>query len=104
MGFKRWKIIRKFSTRCHTRTVLALSEIPADWAAAARHWRELNKPLRAGPAPTPAHEYMLYQALIGAWASNPDQQFAERMKAYALKAAREGKQQTSWTNPDEAYE
>ncbi len=84
--------------------ILALSEIPEDWAAAVRHWRELNKPLRDGPAPTSAHEYMLYQALIGAWESNPDKQFTERMKAYALKAAREGKQQTSWTNPDEAYE
>ena len=84
--------------------ILALSEIPEDWAAAVRHWRELNKPLRDGPAPTSAHEYMLYQALIGAWEGNPDQHFVERMKAYALKAAREGKQQTSWTNPDEAYE
>ena len=26
------------------------------------------------------------------------------MQGYALKAAREGKQETSWTNPDEAYE
>jgi (1->4)-alpha-D-glucan 1-alpha-D-glucosylmutase len=47
---------------------------------------------------------MLYQALIGAWEGNSDRPFAERMKAYALKAAREGKQQTSWTNPNEAYE
>jgi (1->4)-alpha-D-glucan 1-alpha-D-glucosylmutase len=28
----------------------------------------------------------------------------ERMQAYAVKAAREGKQETSWLNPDEAYE
>ena len=26
------------------------------------------------------------------------------MQAYALKAAREGKEQTSWLNPHEAYE
>ena len=30
--------------------------------------------------------------------------FLERMQAYALKAAREGKQETSWLNPNEAYE
>ena len=30
--------------------------------------------------------------------------FVERMQAYALKAAREGKQETSWLNPNEAYE
>ena len=33
-----------------------------------------------------------------------DDTFAERMQAYALKAAREGKQETSWLNPHEAYE
>ena len=84
--------------------ILALSEIPEDWAGAVQHWRDLNKPLRHGPAPTAAHEYMLYQALIGAWEGEPDKHFVERMTAYALKAAREGKQQTSWTNPDETYE
>jgi (1->4)-alpha-D-glucan 1-alpha-D-glucosylmutase len=48
---------------------------------------------------------MLYQALLGAWPSGePDGSFLERMQAYALKAAREGKQETSWLNPDEAYE
>ena len=26
------------------------------------------------------------------------------MQAYALKAAREGKQETSWLNPNQAYE
>ena len=30
--------------------------------------------------------------------------FVERMQAYALKAAREGKQETSWLNPHAAYE
>ncbi len=84
--------------------ILALSEMPEDWRAAVLGWRELNAPLRQGSAPTAAHEYMLYQALIGAWEGNADEQFTERMKAYALKAAREGKQQTSWTNPDEDYE
>ncbi|HXW28456.1 MAG TPA: malto-oligosyltrehalose synthase, partial [Xanthobacteraceae bacterium] len=30
--------------------------------------------------------------------------FVERVKAYAVKAAREGKEQTSWLNPDHQYE
>ena len=33
-----------------------------------------------------------------------DKAFPERMQAYALKAAREGKQETSWLNPNQAYE
>src|SRR5262249_20469284 len=55
--------------------------------------------------PSSAHEYMLYQALLGAWPlDGPNADFVERMLAYAVKAAREGKQQTSWLAPNEGYE
>ena len=48
---------------------------------------------------------MLYQALLGAWPlGEHDASFADRIQAYALKAAREGKQETSWLNPNETYE
>jgi (1->4)-alpha-D-glucan 1-alpha-D-glucosylmutase len=46
---------------------------------------------------------MLYQTLLGAWQPD-DGAFVERIQAYALKAAREGKQETSWLNPNPAYE
>jgi (1->4)-alpha-D-glucan 1-alpha-D-glucosylmutase len=83
--------------------ILALSEMAEDWNDAVRHWRGLNKD--RGGAPSPAHEYMLYQALLGAWPLDGiDQDFVERMQAYAVKAAREGKEQTSWIAPNEAYE
>ena len=55
-------------------------------------------------APSATFEYMLYQALLGAWPLQRDDSFAERMQACALKAAREGKQETSWLNPNQAYE
>jgi (1->4)-alpha-D-glucan 1-alpha-D-glucosylmutase len=43
--------------------------------------------------------------LIGAWPLEArDGSFVERIQAYALKAAREGKQETSWLNPNQAYE
>jgi (1->4)-alpha-D-glucan 1-alpha-D-glucosylmutase len=88
--------------------ILALTEIPGEWAAAVGRWKLLN----AGHlvidgdmrAPSASFEYMLYQALVGAWPAEPDDTFLERMQAYALKAAREGKQETSWLNPNEAYE
>ncbi len=42
---------------------------------------------------------------VGAWpVGEGDEQFLQRMQAYALKAAREGKQETSWLNPNQAYE
>lgn len=89
--------------------LLVLSELPAEWAQAAEHWTSLNAPLvhtdGTRRAPSRGHEYMLYQALVGAWPlGGPDQDFVQRMQAYAIKAAREGKLETSWTNPDEAYE
>jgi (1->4)-alpha-D-glucan 1-alpha-D-glucosylmutase len=89
--------------------IMALAEIPGEWATAVARWKVLNAPhlvidgeLRA---PSATFEYMLYQALLGALpASGPDGTFLERMQGYALKAAREGKQETSWLNPDDAYE
>ena len=89
--------------------LLALSELADEWAANVREWRELNAGLidSSGPSrsPSPAHEYMLYQALLGAWPlAGRDASFVERMVAYAVKAAREGKQQTSWLAPNESYE
>jgi (1->4)-alpha-D-glucan 1-alpha-D-glucosylmutase len=89
--------------------LLALSELTDEWGKAVGQWRKLNAHLiiSAGGArvPSPAHEYMLYQALLGAWPLHGvDQAFIERVQAYAVKAAREGKQQTSWLVPDERYE
>jgi (1->4)-alpha-D-glucan 1-alpha-D-glucosylmutase len=89
--------------------LMALAEIPGEWASAVARWKILNAPhlvidgtMRA---PSAAFEYMLYQALVGGWpAKQNDDTFAERMQAYALKAAREGKQETSWLNPNQAYE
>ena len=89
--------------------LMALSEIPGEWTSAVARWKVLNAPHLATKdamrAPSATFEYMLYQALLGAWpADGPDQTFVERIQAYALKGAREGKQETSWLNPNEAYE
>ena len=89
--------------------LLALAELPGEWTSAVARWKILNAPhlvidgdMRA---PSATFEYMLYQALLGAWPSSErDDNFVERMQAYALKAAREGKQETSWLNPNAAYE
>jgi (1->4)-alpha-D-glucan 1-alpha-D-glucosylmutase len=88
--------------------ILALAEIPGEWTAAVARWKLLNAPHLvtdgALRAPSAAFEYMLYQTLIGAWRLSPEDGFTDRIQAYALKAAREGKQQTSWLNPNAAYE
>jgi (1->4)-alpha-D-glucan 1-alpha-D-glucosylmutase len=89
--------------------ILALSECPEPWAEHVAEWRRQNAGFitkHSGKrSPSPGHEYMLYQALIGA--SPPgavDRDFIQRIEEYTIKAAREGKLETSWINPDEAYE
>ena len=88
--------------------ILALSELAEEWEVCVRGWREKNALLAqhvdGERRPSLSHEYMLYQALIGAWPERIDQDFIARMQAYALKAAREGKLETSWTSPNEGYE
>jgi (1->4)-alpha-D-glucan 1-alpha-D-glucosylmutase len=89
--------------------LLALSELADDWAKSVEDWRTLNAGLVSGSerarCPSRAHEYMLYQALLGAWPlDGVDPDFVARMVAYAVKAAREGKEATSWLAPDETYE
>ncbi|MHC2468596.1 malto-oligosyltrehalose synthase [Bradyrhizobium embrapense] len=87
--------------------IMALAEIPGEWTSAVARWKVLNAPhlVLDGEmrAPSATFEYMLYQALLGAWDPD-DPSLVGRIQAYALKAAREGKQETSWLNPHEPYE
>ncbi|MDB5819420.1 MAG: malto-oligosyltrehalose synthase, partial [Rhizobacter sp.] len=93
-----------------------LSEVPREWRAAVGRWSTMNR-LRVKRLQPPAEltrndEYLLYQTLVGVWpleAMTPltEESLADvraRVQAYMLKAVREAKDSTSWTNPDEAYE
>src|SRR5215472_17794635 len=90
-----------------------LSEMPGEWRRALESWRKLNlghkTDLAGRPAPTSNDEYLLYQTLLGAWPMgelDPSQlpTFRSRIREYMLKAIREAKVHTSWTNPDPDYE
>lgn len=87
----------------------ALSELAPEWQSAIARWSALLAPHRGGsndrPVPSRRHEVLFYQTVIGTWpAGGPDAEYADRIAAYLLKAAREGKDETSWTDPDTAYE
>ena len=63
--------------------IMALSEIPGEWTSAVARWKLLNAPhlvidgeMRA---PSATFEYMLYQALLGAW--QPDDDYVSRADA-----------------------
>jgi len=88
-----------------------LSETPGEWYAVLRRWSKLLQAGRRKDAsgremPSRNDEYLLYQTLLGAWPAEgeagPD--FAERIKEYSVKAAREAQVDTSWIKPDEEYE
>jgi (1->4)-alpha-D-glucan 1-alpha-D-glucosylmutase len=76
-----------------------LSEIPERWAEALHQWSTLNAPAWQNHAPDRHAEYLLYQTLIGAWPIDK-----ERCWQYMLKACREAKINTSWHEPNAAYE
>jgi (1->4)-alpha-D-glucan 1-alpha-D-glucosylmutase len=90
-----------------------LSEMPKAWQQAIEHWHGLNHKratrIDAEIAPTRNDEYLLYQTLVGVWPLEPMTpalltEVCQRVQAYMLKAVREAKEQTSWINPNEAYE
>jgi len=87
-----------------------LSEMPDDWQACLTRWSRWNQSrkqtVEGHTVPSPSEESLLYQTLLGAWpfdfAEMPG--FAERIRAYMWKAAREAKVHTSWIQPSEAHE
>ncbi|MBI2001206.1 MAG: malto-oligosyltrehalose synthase [candidate division NC10 bacterium] len=90
-----------------------LSEIPREWRAAVGRWHRWNRrhasEVDGRPAPDRNDEYLLYQTLVGAWPLGPMGQeevaaFTARIQQYMLKAAKEAKVNTSWINPNEAYD
>ncbi len=89
-----------------------LSELPRRWRALLSRWSRVAASGRATvqdrQAPSPAEEYLFYQALVGAWPSGlsgpPGPAFVERLRAYMVKAMREAKVHTSWINPSAEYE
>lgn len=80
-----------------TRARLAvLAEVPGRWSAVLAELRDVAS---TGDGPL---DNLLWQAVVGAWTDEPG--LADRLHAYAEKAAREGGVGTDWAAPDEAFE
>ena len=97
--------------------IAALSEMPEEWRASVSRWGEIDRSADTKEQrPHPNDAYLLYQALIGSWPTefvgvppssipaNELSAFRERFEAYAIKAMREAKLATTWTDPDALYE
>ncbi len=89
-----------------------LSEMPEEWAARVRDWeahaQRHTRIVEDEMAPSAADRYLFFQTVLGAWPmdvpSSPSAAFLDRLVAYAIKAAREAKQRTSWLSGHEGYE
>jgi (1->4)-alpha-D-glucan 1-alpha-D-glucosylmutase len=80
----------------------ALAGMAAEWREHVLHWRSVNEPLRSAAGsggPDGAEEYLIYQTLIGVWPVSE-----ARLEAYLEKAMREAKRNTTWAEPDLAWE
>jgi (1->4)-alpha-D-glucan 1-alpha-D-glucosylmutase len=90
-----------------------ISELPEEWGECVTRWSAMNAPHRRAPgdveAPLRNEEYLLYQALVGAWPLEPysDDEyrtFIQRIQAYMEKALHEAKVHTSWINPNAEFD
>jgi (1->4)-alpha-D-glucan 1-alpha-D-glucosylmutase len=94
--------------------IAVLSELPQEWRRQVAAWTRLNVAKKTAgegaPMPSRNDEYLLYQTLVGAWpadgplAGDDLIAFRDRIAAYMEKATREAKVNTSWVNPNAAYD
>jgi (1->4)-alpha-D-glucan 1-alpha-D-glucosylmutase len=85
-----------------------LTEIADTWAACVGRWRRLKTRRRDASTVGAAQEYLLLQSLLAIWplhgAEEEAPELRTRMEEYAVKAAREAKELTSWLEPEAGYE
>ena len=91
----------------------ALSELPEEWSRAVRRWQTMNRKHRSEiegeSAPDANEEYFLYQTLLGAWpleGLNDENRagFIARIQDYMVKALHEAKVNSSWLEPNAAWD
>jgi (1->4)-alpha-D-glucan 1-alpha-D-glucosylmutase len=93
--------------------IVALSEVPQLWSKAILRWSKLNKKYRLEVddhrAPSANEEYLIYQTLLGTWPlsdfrNTERREYVERIQQYMVKAVKEAKINSSWIEPNEAWE
>jgi (1->4)-alpha-D-glucan 1-alpha-D-glucosylmutase len=90
-----------------------LSEMPDEWKKQLFSWSRINRNKKiiadGKPVPDRNEEYLLYQTILGAWPIGEMDEhsynvFIRRIENYMIKALREAKVNTSWTNYNTLYE
>ena len=89
-----------------------LSEVPSEWMKVSARWRYSNEPYKValkqdGGWPEANFEYFIYQTLVGTYPFYTDPEavdYPARLREYLVKAAREAKEHTTWSDPNQDYE
>ena len=83
-----------------------LTDLSKTWIKTVKQWQQLNADLKQNHEPYTNDEYFIYQTLVGAhpMPGQPDDDFANRLQEYLIKALREAKVHSNWTEPNESYE
>lgn len=93
--------------------IAVLSEMPVEWRKALRRWSTLNRryktEIEGEAAPDANEEYLICQTLLGTWPLEPMDKparatYIARIQEYLIKAIKEAKVNSSWVQPNEAWE
>lgn len=93
--------------------LMVLSEMPDEWKTSLRRWQAINhrhhRTVEGETAPDANEEYLLYQTLLGAWPleglhDGNRAEFTQRIQDYMVKALHEAKVNSSWLEPNAAWD
>ncbi len=105
--------------------VASLSEMPSEWRRALRSWSAANAKFKTSvdgeTAPSENEEYLIYQILFGTWpmesvdgaavrsafasmSGEDHATYVSRIQEYMTKAIKEAKVNSSWVQPNEAWD
>lgn len=85
--------------------LFVLSELPEEWSALVNKWQRRYR--ASGQELNLEDVFRAYQSFVCVWPNGdrrPTRDITRRIQDYAVKAAREAKCRTSWTDPDDRYE
>ncbi len=85
-----------------------LTDLPEEWFAKVKEWQSLTADWHEEDGPDVNDTYFIYQTLVASYpmpeAKEEERGYPERLEAYLEKALREGKINSNWAEPNEAYE
>src|SRR5690606_18064008 len=83
-----------------------ITAFPREWSAAVAAWMKWNASFKTNGMPDANDEYFIYQTIWGTFpmSRKPLKPYRERLEAYLIKAMREAKRHTDWTDPNQTYE